>query len=80
MELEIPLMIAGVVTVTGSATADALLIVALVLVVMPLEVVMVVSMLSLMLATITLLTPDLEPCAMLLSRMNLFGLCLSVIW
>lgn len=54
MEQAILLMIAGDVTPTGTRTASALLTAALVLAEMPLEAAMVASMLSLILATMTL--------------------------
>ena len=54
MEQAILLMIAGVVTPTGTRTASALLTVALVLAEMPLVAVMVASMLLLILVTMTL--------------------------
>lgn len=80
VELEIPLMIAGVVIPTGKRTASVLQTVELVLAEMPLVVVMDASMLSLILMMMIPLTPDPALCAMLSSRMSPSGLCSNVTW
>lgn len=73
-------MTAGAVTATGTRTASVLQIVGLVLEEMPLVAVMVASMLSLTQGMMTLLTPNLELYAMLLSRISLSGLFSRGTW
>lgn len=73
-------MTAGAVTATGTRTASVLQTVGLVLEEMPLVAVMVASMLSLTQGMMTLLTPNLELYAMLLSRISLSGLFSRGTW